>query len=124
MPTKPGISRLPSWKFRAAKAIHAQSHANSWKTGKHTHRQSIRRRQIPMGSKATSALNRTSGSASAGSTSARAAGAAVLGAIPGYTDADSARWGEEPPKSTYRSDFERDRARVLHSSALRRLGAK
>ena len=37
---------------------------------------------------------------------------------------DSARWVEEPPKSTYRSDFERDRARVLHSSALRRLGAK
>ncbi len=39
-------------------------------------------------------------------------------------DRDCARWVEEPPKSTYRSDFERDRARVLHSSALRRLGAK
>lgn len=45
-------------------------------------------------------------------------------ALPGYDLHDSARWVEEPPKSTYRSDFERDRARVLHSSALRRLGAK
>ncbi|OFI36604.1 deoxyguanosinetriphosphate triphosphohydrolase [Arthrobacter sp. SW1] len=45
-------------------------------------------------------------------------------AMPGYSEADSARWVAEPPKSTYRSDFERDRARVLHSSALRRLGAK
>src|SRR6476619_1563715 len=45
-------------------------------------------------------------------------------ALPGYDTHDSARWVEEPPKTTYRSDFERDRARVLHSSALRRLGAK
>ncbi|KHL01161.1 deoxyguanosinetriphosphate triphosphohydrolase [Sinomonas humi] len=41
-----------------------------------------------------------------------------------YTEDDSSRWVSEPPKTSYRSDFERDRARVLHSSALRRLGAK
>lgn len=41
-----------------------------------------------------------------------------------YSDADHARWVTEPAKSTYRTHFERDRARVLHSSALRRLGAK
>jgi dGTPase len=43
---------------------------------------------------------------------------------PGYADADVQRWVPEAPKSSYRSPFERDRARVLHSSALRRLGAK
>ncbi len=41
-----------------------------------------------------------------------------------YSEADHERWVEEPAKSTYRTHFERDRARVLHSSALRRLGAK
>lgn len=43
---------------------------------------------------------------------------------PGYTARDRERWVAEPPKSSYRSDFERDRARVLHSAGLRRLGAK
>ena len=42
----------------------------------------------------------------------------------GYTDVDLARWVTEPAKSTNRTQFGRDRARVLHSSALRRLGAK
>jgi len=43
---------------------------------------------------------------------------------PGYSAWDEERWVPEPPKKAYRSAFERDRARVLHSSALRRLGAK
>ncbi|MDO8108088.1 deoxyguanosinetriphosphate triphosphohydrolase [Isoptericola sp. b441] len=42
----------------------------------------------------------------------------------GYSDHDRARPVAEPPKSEQRTDFERDRARVVHSSALRRLGAK
>ena len=42
----------------------------------------------------------------------------------GYTAPDLERWVPEPPKSQARTPFQRDRARVLHSSALRRLGAK
>lgn len=42
----------------------------------------------------------------------------------GYTAADEERWANEPPKSPSRTAFERDRARLIHSSALRRLGAK
>ena len=42
----------------------------------------------------------------------------------GYSPADRARWVLEQPKSLSRSAFERDRARIVHSSALRRLGAK
>ena len=40
----------------------------------------------------------------------------------GYTAHDLERWVPEPPKSQARTPFQRDRARVLHSSALRRLG--
>jgi dGTPase len=41
-----------------------------------------------------------------------------------YDDDARARWVSEPPKRPGRTAFERDRARVVHSSALRRLGAK
>jgi len=41
-----------------------------------------------------------------------------------YDDAAQARWVAEPPKRAGRTAFERDRARVLHSAALRRLAAK
>jgi dGTPase len=44
--------------------------------------------------------------------------------VPGYDENATARWAAEPPKRAGRSDFERDRARVLHSAALRRLAAK
>jgi dGTPase len=45
----------------------------------------------------------------------------------GYDQHATARWVEEPPKlsaGTGRGPFVRDRARVLHSAALRRLAAK
>jgi dGTPase len=41
-----------------------------------------------------------------------------------YTSLDTERWVAEPPKRPERTQFQRDRARVLHSSALRRLAAK
>jgi dGTPase len=42
----------------------------------------------------------------------------------GYVARDRERWVDEPPKRRERTPFERDRARVLHSAALRRLAAK
>ncbi|MGP3928834.1 deoxyguanosinetriphosphate triphosphohydrolase [Nonomuraea sp. KM88] len=41
-----------------------------------------------------------------------------------YDQLDQDRWVPEPPGNPDRSAFERDRARVLHSAALRRLAAK
>jgi dGTPase len=41
-----------------------------------------------------------------------------------YDERDRDRWAPEPPKRRGRTAFERDRARVLHSAALRRLAAK
>jgi dGTPase len=41
-----------------------------------------------------------------------------------YGEHDQARWVPEPPGNLERGAFERDRARVLHSAALRRLAAK
>lgn len=41
-----------------------------------------------------------------------------------YGESDYERWCAERPKSPQRTPFQRDRARVVHSSALRRLGAK
>ncbi|WP_157248089.1 deoxyguanosinetriphosphate triphosphohydrolase [Nonomuraea typhae] len=41
-----------------------------------------------------------------------------------YDQHDQERWVPEPPGNPERSAFERDRARVLHSAALRRLAAK
>ncbi|WP_104433220.1 deoxyguanosinetriphosphate triphosphohydrolase [Kineococcus xinjiangensis] len=52
------------------------------------------------------------------------AGAGERALAEGYGPADVQRWVPEPPKTHARSPFARDRARLLHSAALRRLAAK
>ncbi len=47
-----------------------------------------------------------------------------MGSREQYDEAARARWVDEPPKRPERTPFERDRARVVHSAALRRLAAK
>lgn len=51
-------------------------------------------------------------------------GSTSAGTPAAYDDAARARWGPEPAKVSARSDFARDRGRVVHSAALRRLAAK
>ena len=41
-----------------------------------------------------------------------------------YSDGDQERFLYEPAKRPGRSEFMRDRARVIHSASLRRLAAK
>ncbi|MFC5720122.1 deoxyguanosinetriphosphate triphosphohydrolase [Streptomyces gamaensis] len=50
--------------------------------------------------------------------------AAEVPGIAGYAEADCERWAPEPDKRPGRTAFQRDRARVLHSAALRRLAGK
>ncbi|MFF7729939.1 deoxyguanosinetriphosphate triphosphohydrolase [Streptomyces sp. NPDC008001] len=44
--------------------------------------------------------------------------------LAGYDERDLERWAPEPDKRPGRTAFQRDRARVLHSAALRRLAGK
>ena len=44
--------------------------------------------------------------------------------VPGYSSSDQERFLDEPAKRAGRTEFMRDRARVIHSAALRRLAAK
>ena len=54
----------------------------------------------------------------------RDTGPMSAGATGPYEDHDHERWVPEPPKRHVRTAFGRDRARIMHSAALRRLAAK
>ncbi len=47
-----------------------------------------------------------------------------IGDMNGYSESDLERFVYEPAKRSGRTEFMRDRARVIHSASLRRLGAK
>ncbi len=51
-------------------------------------------------------------------------GSTMPAVVEAYDDAAHERWVPEPPKRPERTPFERDRARLVHSAALRRLAAK
>src|SRR5690606_19008360 len=102
-----------------------------WRTGwagRHTRFSTISE-QVPLvrGHQGHTRISRRRGAATPG-----AARIERVGPVPhttpgnalGYSAADVERWVPEPPKSKSRTPFERARARVVHSSALRRLGAK
>ena len=48
----------------------------------------------------------------------------MASSVKGYTESDQERFLDEPAKRPGRTEFMRDRARVIHSAALRRLAAK
>lgn len=48
----------------------------------------------------------------------------MASSVNGYSESDQERFLDEPAKRPGRTEFMRDRARVIHSSALRRLAAK
>lgn len=71
------------------------------------------------GTTSTSAEGKANGTGTAIGT------ATATGIAPdGYDDSAVDRWAAEPDKRPGRTAFQRDRARVLHSSALRRLAGK